>query len=489
MPARLSPGDQRRQAMLEERSNYTLEEMDRQSLFHPLTSIATHMKSGPLIVDHGRGVRICDRKGRELIDCGAGLWCVNIGYGRAEIAEAAKQAIENLNYYHIFGSASSEPIIRLADRILTLFRDRAGAGHLARVFFGCSGSDANDTNIKLVRYYNNLRGRPAKKKIIARHGGYHGLTFAAASLTGIPVYHRAWDLPLKGVLHTSCPHWYRFAEPGESESAFCDRMIADLEALIEGEGADSIAAFIAEPIMGTGGVLLPPAGYFERVQEVLERHDILFIADEVITGFGRTGEWFATRLYGLKPDIVTLAKGMTSAYFPVSASVISKRIWEVLEAASPEHGPVMHGFTYSGHPVGGAIGLANLDIMENEGLVENAARVGPYLLRRLREAVGDHPYVGDVRGVGLILAVEFMADKERRRPFDPAANVHRIVAAEALEHSVMLRALPFIDVIPFSPPLCVTEADCDEAVEGFARALEATSPELHRLAVENPNLR
>ena len=209
---------------------------------------------------------------------------------------------------------------------------------------------------------------------------------------------------------------------------------------------------------------------------MLQRHDILFVVDEVITGFGRTGQWFATGLYELKPDIVTLAKGVTSAYFPVSASVISSRIWDVLEAASPEQGPVMHGFTYSGHPVGGAIGLANLEIMENEGLVENAARVGPYLLRRLHEAVGDHPYVGDVRGVGLISAVEFMADKERRRPFDPAANVHRIVAAKALEQGVMLRPLPFIEVIPFSPPLCLTEADCDEAVDGFARGLEAATP-------------
>jgi L-2,4-diaminobutyrate transaminase len=471
--------------MLEERVNYTLEEMDRQCLFHPLTSIAAHMKSGPLIVERGRGVRIRDHKGRELIDCGAGLWCVNVGYGRAEIAEAARQAIDDLNYYHIFGSASSEPIIRLADRILGLFRDRAGAGHLARVFFGCSGSDANDTNVKLVRYYNNLRGRPAKKKIISRLGAYHGLTCVAGSLTGIPAYHKAWDLPLAGILHTSCPHWYRFAEPGESEAAFCDRMIADLEAMIAREGADTIAAFIAEPIMGTGGVLLPPAGYFERVQAVLARHDILFIADEVITGFGRTGEWFATGLYGLKPDIVTLAKGVTSAYFPLSASVISSGIWEVLEAASPEHGPVMHGFTYSGHPVGGAIGLINLEIMEKEGLVENAARVGSYLLRRLEETVGAHPYVGEVRGEGLIIAVEFIADRERRRPFDPAANAHRIVAAKALEQGLMLRPLPFIEVIPFSPPLCLTEADCDEAVDGFARALAAATPELRRLAAAN----
>jgi L-2,4-diaminobutyrate transaminase len=468
--------------MLEERENYSLEEMDRQSLFHPLTSIAAHMKSGPLIVEHGSGVRIKDHRGRDMIDCGAGLWCVNIGYGRPEIAEAARQAIENLNYYHIFGSASTEPIIRLADRVLTLLREQAGAGHLARVFFGTSGSDANDTNVKLVRYYNNLLGRPQKKKIIAREGGYHGLTAVAASLTGIPSYHKAWDLPLPGVLHTSCPHWYRFAKPGESEAAFCDRMIAELETIIAREGPETIAAFIAEPIMGTGGVLLPPDRYFARVQEVLNRHDILLIADEVITGFGRTGQWFATGLYDLKPDIVTLAKGITSAYFPVSASVISRKIWDVLEKGSPEYGPVMHGFTYSGHPVGGAVGLANLEIMEREGLIENAARVGPYLLQQLREAVGGHPYIGDVRGEGLILAVEFIADKEARRPFDPKAAVHRIVAAKALDQQLMVRPLPFIEVIPFSPPLCITKAECDEAVERFSRALHDATPELQRLA-------
>ncbi|HUF56045.1 MAG TPA: aminotransferase [Thermohalobaculum sp.] len=468
--------------MLEERPNYSLEDMDRQSLLHPLTSVAQHMKAGPLIVGKGRGVRIRDHGGREMIDCGAGLWCVNVGYGRPEIAEAARKAIEELNYYHIFGGSSNEPIIRLADRVLTLLRENAGARHLARVFFGCSGSDANDTNVKLVRYYNNLLGRPQKKKIIGREGGYHGLTCAAGSLTGISVYHKAFDLPLDGVVHTSCPHWYRFAGPGESESAFCDRMIAELEALIEREGPDTVAAFIAEPIMGTGGVLLPPEGYFARVQEVLKRHDILFIADEVITGFGRTGNWFATGLYDLEPDIVTLAKGITSAYFPLSASVISERIWQVLEQASPEYGPIMHGFTYSGHPVGGAIGLANLEIMEKEGMVENAARVGPYLQDRLRAAIGEHPYIGDIRGEGLVIAVEFSADKASRRPFPAGTNCHRVVAAKALELDLMVRPLPYIEVIPFSPPLCITEADCDEAVDLFARALDAATPDLHRLA-------
>jgi L-2,4-diaminobutyrate transaminase len=234
--------------------------------------------------------------------------------------------------------------------------------------------------------------------------------------------------------------------------------------------------------MGTGGVLLPPEGYFVRVQEILDKHDILFIADEVITGFGRTGQWFATGLYDLKPDIITLAKGITSAYFPVSASVISNKIWDVLESGSAEYGPVMHGFTYSGHPVGSAIGLANLDIMEREGLIENAAKVGPYLLNQLRETVGDHPYIGDLRGEGLVMAAEFIADRETRRPFDPKLAVHRLVAIRAMELQLMLRPLPFIEVIPFSPPLCITEAECDEAVERFAKALDDVTPELHRLA-------
>jgi L-2,4-diaminobutyrate transaminase len=315
--------------------------MDRQSLFHPVTSVADHLKNGPLIVSDGHGVRIKDQQGRDLIDCGAGLWCVNIGYGRAELADAAAQAIKDLSYHHLFGSTSNAPIIRLADRVLTLFREKANAGHLSKVFFGCSGSDANDTNFKIVRYYNNLLGRPQKKKIIARMGGYHGLTYASGSLTGIPAYHRAFDLPIEGVTHLSCPHFFRFGHAGESEDAFTDRLVAELKETIHREGADTIGAFIAEPIMGTGGVFLPPGGYFEKVQAVLRENDILFIADEVITGFGRTGQWFATGLYDLNPDIVTLAKGITSAYFPTSASVISEKIWSVLANASPEYGPVM----------------------------------------------------------------------------------------------------------------------------------------------------
>jgi L-2,4-diaminobutyrate transaminase len=237
--------------------------------------------------------------------------------------------------------------------------------------------------------------------------------------------------------------------------------------------------------MGTGGVLLPPEGYFARVQEVLKRHDILFIADEVITGFGRTGNWFATGLYGLEPDFVTLAKGITSAYFPLSASVISEKVWNVLEQASPEFGPIMHGFTYSGHPVGGAIGLANLDIMESEGMVENSARVGAYLIEQLRATVGDHPYIGDIRGEGLVIALEFSADRDSRQRFAAGSNPHRVVSAKAMELDLMVRPLPWLEVLPFSPPLCITEADCDEVVSRFTRALESATQELHQLAKQS----
>jgi L-2,4-diaminobutyrate transaminase len=407
-------------------TNFSLEDMDRMSVFHPLTSIADHQSNGPAIFSGAKGVRIKDQHGNNLIDFGAGLWCVNVGYGRPEIADAASAAIRDLSYYHLFGAASNEPTIRLADRVLSLLRDHAGASNMARVFFGSSGSDANDTAFKLVRYYNNLLGRPEKKKIISRIGAYHGVSYASGSLTGIPAYHTAFDLPLPGVLHAACPHFYRFAHGAESEADFTDRMVRDLTTIMEREGAHTIGAFIAEPVMGTGGVLLPPAGYFAKVQELLAERDILFIVDEVITGFGRTGNWFGTGTYGLKPDIINLAKGITSGYFPVSATVVSERIWSVLAEASPKMGPVMHGFTYSGHPVGSAIAGANLDIIERENLVASAAVNGPKMLQELRARVGDHPFIGDVRGVGLMLAVEFVAEKTLRtaRSAGSATSLH-----------------------------------------------------------------
>jgi len=459
---------------MNERANLSLAQMDQMSLFHPVTSIDDLEQNGPQIYTAGSGVELTRDSGQVLLDMGAGLWCVNVGYGRTELVQAGAEAMQKLSFQHFFGGASAEPTIRLADRLLGLFRDTVPGSDMARVFFGNSGSDANDTAVKLVTYYNNLRGKPAKKKIIARTGAYHGLTVASGSLTGIEGYHKAFDLPVKGVLHTSCPHYFAFSGQGESEAAFTDRLIAELEAMIAREGADTIAAFIAEPVMGTGGVLMPPEGYFARVQDVLTRHDILLIADEVITGFGRTGQWFGSGTYGLRPDIVSLAKGLTSAYFPMSASVISNRMWDVFAGASGKTGAVMHGFTYSGHPVGAAIALANLEVMAREGMVENAARLAPVLLDALRASVAGNPHVGDVRGVGLMAGVEFAG-------FPAGSAPHRVVAKHAMEEGVLTRALPYMPVNAFSPPLCVTEAEILEAGRRYARALKAATPALDAL--------
>ncbi|MDP5085584.1 MAG: aminotransferase [Yoonia sp.] len=464
---------------MNDRTNISLADLDRAAHFHPVTSIHDLEKNGPVIYTNAQGVEVTRDNGQTLIDMGAGLWCVNVGYGRQELVQAGAQAMQTLSFQHFFGGAAAEPTIRLADRLLTLFRETVPGSDMARVFFGCSGSDANDTAFKLVRYYNNLRGLPQKKKVISRLGAYHGLTYASGSLTGIEGYHKAFDMPIAGVLHTGCAHHYAFAKDGESEADFSDRLIAELEQMIDQEGGETIAAFIAEPVMGTGGVFTPPAGYFAKLQDLLDRHDILLIADEVITGFGRTGQWFGCGTYGIRPDIVSLAKGLTSAYFPMSASIISRRIWDVLERASPEMGPVMHGFTYSGHPVGSAIAMANLDIMEREDLPGRAARLGPVLLDALKSKVGDHPFVGEVRGVGLMAAIEFVADKSTRARLPYGA--HKIVAAKALEHGVLSRGLPFLPVNSMSPPLSITEAEIDEATTRYAAALRAATPEIEAM--------
>lgn len=458
--------------------NLSLTEMDRQSLFHPNTSIADNLASGPAIYTSGQGVFLQGEDGRDYLDIGAGLWCVNIGYGREELGDVAREAMRTLPFQHLFGSAASPQAIRLADHLLRLFREKADAPHIARVFFGTSGSDANDTAIKLVRYYHNVIGRPLKKKIIARTGGYHGLTLATAGLTGIPAYHAAFDVPIDGILHTACPHYYRFGVPGESEAAFTARIIQELRELILREGPETIGAFFAEPIMGTGGVMLPPVGYFAALQDLLAEFEILFVVDEVITGFGRTGEWFGTGRYGLKPDIVTLAKGLTSAYLPLSATLVGDRIWNALEDASPRMGPFMHGFTYSGHPVCCAVGLATLELMEREDMVAPVSARGDYLLAGLRDRIGDNPFVGDIRGVGLIAAVEFVADRATRRDFAAPFAPHKLVSAKARVEGLLTRALPYAPATAFSPPLIITEAEIDLAIERYARALQAAMPEL-----------
>ena len=303
---------------------------------------------------------------------------------------------------------------------------------------------------------------------------------ASASLTGLPAFHRAFDLPIAGVLHTAAPYHYRNGAPGQSEEAYAVALAAELDRLIVREGPDTVAAFIAEPVMGAGGVLVPPPTYFSRVQEVLRRHDVLMIADEVICGFGRLGRMWGSEVYGIEPDLMTCAKGLTSGYFPLSGVFISERVWTVLRDASPQMGAFAHGFTYSGHPVGAAAALANLDILQGEDLIGNAARVGEYFQAGLRQAVGGHPLVGDVRGLGLIAGVELVADRATKRPFDAALTVATRVAERCLDRGLIVRALPSGTTMAFSPPLCISPAQVDEILERFGQALDAVADELTR---------
>ncbi|MDH3674370.1 MAG: aminotransferase, partial [Anaerolineae bacterium] len=390
----------------------SLEEMDKQSHLHPFTSLADHLKTGPKVMLEGQGVMVRDNHGNEYIDSMAGLWCVNVGWGREEIVSAISEQARQLAYYHSFASMANEPAIQLADRLMHI-----APGRMSKVFFGNSGSDANDTNVKLVWYYNNLRGKPDKKKIIARRRAYHGVTVASASLTGLDMVHNAFDLPLPNILHTDTPHYYRYAEPGMSEREYSKQLADSLEQLILKEGHATVAAFIAEPVMGAGGVIVPPEGYFEEIQPILRKYDILMIADEVICGFGRCGTWFGSELFGIEPDIVTVAKGLTSGYVPMSGSLISGELWEVLVGGTAEVGAFGHGFTYSAHPLAAAAALANLDIIEKEQLPARAQKVGTYFQQQLRAKIGPHPLVGEVRGVALIAAVELVKDRATKQPF------------------------------------------------------------------------
>ncbi len=445
-----------------------LAELDRQSLLHPFTSIAMQAEQAPLIVREGRGLWLRDVEGREYLDAMSGLWCVNAGYGQRRIADAMAEQAARLPFYHAFAGASNEPAIACAARLLEL-----APVPMARVFFGVSGSDANDTQLKLVWYYNNLRGKPEKKKILARRGGYHGSTVAAGSLTGLSYVHANFDLPVGPVLHVGRPHYYRDAEPGQSERDFSRALAAELERTIVREGPDRVAAFIAEPVMGAGGVIVPPEGYFEEIQRVLERHDVLLIADEVICGFGRLGTWFGTQRFDLRPDLITVAKGLTSGYAPLSASLISERVFEVMREGSAKAGPLFHGYTYSAHPVSAAAALANLEIFAEQKLVERGAERGAELQRRLREALGGHPRVGDIRGVGLMAGIELVADRATRAPFPASAGAGPRLGRLLLEEGLLVR--PLGDTIALAPALVVEAEEVEEIVRRLARGLERFS--------------
>lgn len=448
-----------------------LRELDRAHVFHPYTSIAEQRGQDGRVLRAGRGVWISDVDGNEIIDGMAGLWCVAAGYGRDEIADAMASQARQLGYGHSFLGQSHEPGIELAARLARFTPD--GLDHF---FFCNSGSEANDTAVKLVWSLQNLRGRPAKKKIISREGAYHGVTLAATSLSGLPAMHALFDAPLDRFLHTTKAHHGSQASPGESEPEFAQRCARELEALIVREGPETVAAFWGEPVMGAGGVFTPPEGYWTAVQDVCRRHDVLVVADEVITGFGRVGTPFASQLYGITPDLMLIAKAITSGYFPVSAAIVSNEIYEEFAAASPEQGPVAHGHTTSMHPVGAAAALANLDIMEREGLFTRASEIGPDFQAKLRDALAGHPNVGEIRGEGLISAVSLVADAGSKAPFPAAWKAGLSLHRALLDEGLVSRALG--DSLALCPPLVIAEGEIDELMARFRRGLDRWSEQL-----------
>jgi len=448
--------------------NDNLEDWDRDTFFHPSTHLAEFARGNVAqrVMTGGKGVYIDDRDGNHLLDAFAGLYCVNVGYGRQEIAEAIAKQARELAYYHSYVGHGTEASITLSKMII----DRA-PDNMSKVYYGQSGSDANETNIKLIWYYNNVLGRPQKKKIISRWRGYHGSGLMTGSLTGLELFHKQFDLPMPQVLHTEAPYYYRREDSTMSEGEFSAHCANELEKMILTEGPETIAAFIGEPVLGTGGIVPPPAGYWAAIQAVLEKYDILLVADEVVTGFGRLGTMFGSEHYGMRPDIITIAKGLTSAYAPLSGSIISDKVWKVLEDGTDKFGAIGHGWTYSAHPIGAAAGVANLKLIDDLNLVANAGDVGAYLNEAMTGAVGDLPNVGEVRGEGMLCAVELVEDKSTRKFFEPAGKIAPAVAAALLKRGVIARAMPQGDILGFAPPLCLARDEADIIVNATKEAI------------------
>ncbi|MEJ2015878.1 MAG: aspartate aminotransferase family protein [Limibacillus sp.] len=450
---------------MSERSN-SLAMRDIAHVLHPYTNWVKHEKDGPLVIEEGKGVFVTDSEGKHYIEGMAGLWCASLGFGEERLVQAAADQMRKLPFYHSFAHKSHGPAIDLAERLTAM----APEG-LEHVFFANSGSEANDTVVKFVWFYNNALGRPEKKKIISRIKAYHGVTVASASMTGLPNNHRDFDLPIANILHTDCPHHYRFAEPGESEEDFATRCAESLERMILAEGPETVAAFIGEPVMGAGGVIVPPATYWEKIQKVCRKYDVLVAADEVICGFGRTGKMFGCETYGIQPDIMTVAKQLSSSYLPISAVLISDAVYKATAENSNKIGVFGHGFTYSGHPVAAAVALETLKIYEERDILSHVAKVAPRLQEGLRR-FEDHPLVGEVRGVGLVAAVELVADKATKAPFDPPGKVGAAFDKLVRDHGLILRNM--VDAIAVCPPLIITEAEVDLLLERFGAALDDT---------------
>jgi 4-aminobutyrate--pyruvate transaminase len=428
---------------------------DIASSIHPYTNLRVHESQGPLVITQGDGVYVTDENGKTYLEAMSGLWCVSLGFSQPRLAEAAYRQMMKLPSYHTFAHKANDVGIELAEKLLSM-----APAPMSKVFFTNSGSEATDSAVKLVWYYNNALERPKKKKVISRIKAYHGVTVASASLTGLANNHRDFDLPITNIIHTECPHWYRHGQPGETEEDFATRMAQSLEQLILREGADTVAAFIAEPLMGAGGVILPPATYFEKIQVVLKKYDVLLIADEVICAFGRTGNMWGSDTYGLKPDIITCAKALSSGYQPIGAVMVSPLVYDALSRQSAKIGVFSHGFTYSGHPVTSAVALETLKIYEELDIVARVRSLAPRMQNGLR-SFSNHPLVGEVRGIGLIGAIELVVE-----------GAGAFLSKRAHHHGVIIR--PLGDVIAFCPPLIASENEIDLMLERFSLALEDT---------------
>ncbi len=453
--------------MAEIKRNYDAQSLRKRDMahhFHPFTDTrALNGEGGARIITHAEGVYLYDTEGNRILDGMAGLWCVNVGYGRRELARAAYEQMLELPYYNTFFKTTTPPAAELAARISALLPD--GFDY---VFFNNSGSEANDTMLRMVRTYWDLCGKPEKKTIISRHNAYHGSTVAGASLGGMAAMHAQSGLPIPGIVHIRQPYW--FGEGGDMDKNEFGLLAARaLEEKILELGADTVAAFIGEPIMGAGGVVIPPASYWPEINRICRKYDILLVCDEVICGFGRTGNWFGFQTFGIEPDLIPMAKGLSSGYLPISALAVSERIARTL---IEKGGEFYHGYTYSGHPAAAAVALANIAIIEDEGLVEKVrGDTGPYFLARLEE-LSDHPIVGEVRASGLMGAVELVADKKTRQRFSPDGRAGTICRDHCFANNVIIRACG--DTMVSAPPLIITRAEIDLLIERFRLSLDQT---------------
>ena len=439
---------------------------------HPYTDLRAHETKGPFVITKGEGAWVYDDDGKGYIEGMAGLWCTGLGFSEKRLVDAAAKQMSRLPYTQNFSHRSSEPVIELAEKLIAV----APPG-IDKAFFVNSGSEAIDTAIKLIWYYNNARGRPEKKRIIARKRAYHGITVAAGHLTGLPYARAGFDLPMSDrFFHVTTPSYYRDGLEGEDEAAFTARLASEVETLIQAAGPETVAAFVAEPVQGAGGVIVPPRGYFEAITPILKRYDVLMVADEVICGFGRTGNMWGSETFGVGPDLITCAKQLSSAYLPIAGLLMSNAFYEVLADASAKHGNLGMGYTYGGHPVAAAVALETLKIYEEDGIVDRVREVAPRFIERLK-ALEDVALVGEARGVGLLGAVELVKDKATKAQFSPKSKAAPTVAAHCLKHNLILRPLPG-DGVGICPPLVIKPDEIDTLFDSLERALEGAAKDL-----------